>query len=146
MTTVESWWGWGIWGFLSLFLLIYLFVCVCLWFFLEFFGWEFCMFMFLFFWEIQFFLQVRNQEGSQPVLSNICNVWLLQKHDTTLLTLMWHSANLGAAYVNSPEAQFLLGDWGCGPLPVAVTTTVIPCLVGDLYKPSLATITGKRPH
>ena len=32
---------------------------------------------------------------------------------------------------------------GLSPLPVRVTTRIISCLVGDPYKPSFATITGK---
>lgn len=38
MTTVEPWWGWGIWGCLSLFLLID-FVCVCVFVILSWFFW-----------------------------------------------------------------------------------------------------------
>ena len=32
---------------------------------------------------------------------------------------------------------------GLSPLPVAVTTRIITCLVGDPYKPSFATVTGR---
>ncbi len=35
---------------------------------------------------------------------------------------------------------------GCGPLPVTVTTRIITFLVGDSYKPSFATVTGRGPH
>ena len=35
---------------------------------------------------------------------------------------------------------------GCGPLTVTVTTRIITYLVGDSYKPSCATVTGKGPH
>ena len=35
---------------------------------------------------------------------------------------------------------------GCGPLPVTVTTRIIAYLVGDSYKPSFATVTGRGPH
>ena len=34
---------------------------------------------------------------------------------------------------------------GCGPLTVTVTTRIITFLVGDPYKPSFATVTGKGP-
>ena len=33
-----------------------------------------------------------------------------------------------------------------GPLTVTVTTGIIACLVGDPYKPSFATVAGRRPH
>ena len=32
------------------------------------------------------------------------------------------------------------------PLPVTVTTRIITFLVGNPYKPSFATVTGKGPH
>ena len=35
---------------------------------------------------------------------------------------------------------------GCGPLPVTVTTRIITFLVGDPYKPSFPTVTGRGPH
>ena len=35
---------------------------------------------------------------------------------------------------------------GCGPLPITVTTRIITFLVGDSYKPSFATVTGRGPH
>ena len=36
--------------------------------------------------------------------------------------------------------------FGCGPLPVTVTTRVITNSVGNPYKPSFATVTGRGPH
>ena len=33
-----------------------------------------------------------------------------------------------------------------GPLPVTVTTRTITFLVGNPYKPSFATVTGRGPH
>ena len=36
--------------------------------------------------------------------------------------------------------------FGCGPLPVTVTTRIITFLVGNPYKPSFATVTGRGPH
>ena len=43
--------------------------------------------------------------------------------------------------------SYMLGCPG-SPFPVIVTTRIISCLVGDSYKPSFATITGKggNPH
>ena len=35
---------------------------------------------------------------------------------------------------------------GCGPLPVTVTTRIITFLIGNPYKPSLTTVTGRGPH
>ncbi len=35
---------------------------------------------------------------------------------------------------------------GLSPCPVTVTTRTIICLVGDPYKPSFATVTGRGPH
>ena len=37
----------------------------------------------------------------------------------------------------------VVGYLGCGPLTVTVTTRIITFLVGDSYKPSFPTITGK---
>ena len=34
----------------------------------------------------------------------------------------------------------------CGPLPVTVTTRIITFLIGDPYKPLLATVTGRGPY
>ena len=164
MTMVESWWGWGKWGFVEVvFLLVYLctcvcvlicvwacfcwFICVCVflsWFFLGVWGWWYVR-IFVFFRKSIFLCRSETKRDDNQCWGTFA-FCILQKHDTTLLTLMWHSANPGTAYVNSPEALFFGGEWGCGPLPVAVTTTIFPCLVGDLYKPSLATITEKRPH
>ena len=56
-----------------------------------------------------------------------------------------------------PKNTFFLGfkqhpNWkmlvyiGCGPLPVTVTTRNITFLVGDPYKPSFTTATGRGPH
>ena len=36
--------------------------------------------------------------------------------------------------------------FGCGPLPVTVTTRIITFLIGNPYKPSFATVTGRGPH
>ena len=36
--------------------------------------------------------------------------------------------------------------FGCGPLPVTVTTRIITFLVGNPYKPSFTTVTGRGPH
>ena len=36
-------------------------------------------------------------------------------------------------------------ELGCGPLTVTVTTRSIIFLVGDPYKPSIATVTGRGP-
>ena len=46
----------------------------------------------------------------------------------------------GQAYFCLPEMRVSLG---LSPFPVIVTTRIISCLVGDSYKPSFATITGK---
>ena len=35
---------------------------------------------------------------------------------------------------------------GCGPHPVTVTTRIITFLVGNPYKPSFVTVTGRGPH
>ena len=35
---------------------------------------------------------------------------------------------------------------GCCPLPVTVTTRIVAFLVGDSYKPSFATVTGRGPY
>ena len=35
---------------------------------------------------------------------------------------------------------------GCGPLPVTVTTRIVTFLVGNPYKPSFATVTGRGQH
>ena len=39
-----------------------------------------------------------------------------------------------------------LGYLRCGPLPVTVTTRIITFSVGDPYKPSFSTVTGRGPH
>ena len=46
---------------------------------------------------------------------------------------------------NPPSSQKCLiwGYIGLSPFPVIVTTRIVSCLVGDSYKPSFATITGK---
>ena len=36
--------------------------------------------------------------------------------------------------------------FGCGPFPVTVTTRIATFLVGNPYKPSFATVTGRGPH
>ena len=36
--------------------------------------------------------------------------------------------------------------FGCGPLTVTVTTRIVTFLVGDPYKPSFPTVTGRGPH
>ena len=41
------------------------------------------------------------------------------------------------------EPENLVVYFGCGPLPVTVTTRNITYLVGDSYKPSFATVTGR---
>ncbi len=35
---------------------------------------------------------------------------------------------------------------GCSPFPLTVTTRIITFVVGDSYKPSSATVTGRGPH
>ena len=45
------------------------------------------------------------------------------------------------------EAVFALRDTlRSTPLPVTVTTRIITFLVGDPYKPSFPTVTGRGPH
>ena len=42
--------------------------------------------------------------------------------------------------------ETFLGYLGCGPLTVTVTTRIITFLVGDPYKPSFPTVTGRGPY
>ena len=44
------------------------------------------------------------------------------------------------------EASNLLKVGWMWPHPVTVTTRIITFLVGDSYKPSFATVTGRGPH
>ena len=48
--------------------------------------------------------------------------------------------------LGQPRLAKMMIYFGCGPLPVTVTTRIIAYLVGDSYKPSFATVTGRGPH
>ena len=61
----------------------------------------------------------------------------------------FHDVDLDSTYsytltfnINRPLDHYLL-LFGLSPFPVIVTTRIITFLVGDPYKPSFATITGK---
>ena len=47
-------------------------------------------------------------------------------------------------FLGSQDLRFRTWKWfGYGPLPVTVTTRIITFLIGNSYKPSFATITGR---
>ena len=58
---------------------------------------------------------------------------------------MIHEGTIEIAMVALPgeKQQFNLG---CGPHRVTVTTRIIPFLVGNPYKSSCVTVTGRGPH
>ena len=47
----------------------------------------------------------------------------------------------GSSWVTDP-----LNHLGYGPFPVTVTTWIITFFIGDPYKPSFTTVTGRGPH
>ena len=65
------------------------------------------------------------------------------RHEKTLEVLNLHSVCVSWS-IFSEKKQHICFRYG--PLPVAVTIRIITCLLGDFYKPSFATITGRGPH
>ena len=50
-------------------------------------------------------------------------------------------------YTNTTSSNWVLTiEVGCDPLPVTVTTRIIPFLVRGSYKPSCATVAGRGPQ
>ena len=70
--------------------------------------------------------------GSQAIQKHTAKMWLWQDVDGDKKTTTPGSTGF--------PLEISIGMF---PFPVIVTTRIISCLVGDSYKPSFATITGK---
>ena len=60
-----------------------------------------------------------------------------------LITSPWHSTFSENVWVG--KGFEVVPNVGCGPLPVTVTTRIIPFLVGNPYEPSFVTVTARGP-
>ena len=61
--------------------------------------------------------------------------------------MVWHLKSLATAEKDGKLSMLdaIYIYIGCGPLPVTVTR-IVTCLIGNPYKPSFATVTGRGPH
>ena len=91
----------------------------------------------------KFFIQVIQSDLFSPYLEVTNNLWRGHVNSPSQKGHVRRIANIRLMVQKSGDHPVDMVNIGLSPLPVTVTTKIITFLVGDPYKPSFATVTGR---